>query len=410
MRDDDAAVGEPKLPDYGTPTGPDAALPLYGSSDSVIPVESAVADFDPKAERRKQGEQARAAAAARRARKSRAAREAKAAEAARANRAKREALLERKQEAYAAAERRRGERAARVHARPPAWVVKMNEERRKRLIGYAAERRLARIVFRRRARVVAIVIASTVVVGTITGVVLQSFRDDPSPTVSDGVDWTEYPGQYAGDELRTLGGPRQEEVVADNVELLEELRAAVQKELAVSWIEHGPATEVPLENIWGGPSMLSDWQSPRWYATEEISDTELKGRVIDSVSDVLLEHGFDKPRLVNDPKTSFWTTEALKQVYGSTSPETQVVWELRATRFDNSLTAFQLTITDFSKDETGEFAEDARRDEEFYDRPVSSLAMTLTSHALLATSDEAEFRERAAPFKDKKAPESPPNG
>lgn len=207
--------------------------------------------------------------------------------------------------------------------------------------------------------------------------------------------------------METLAGPRKEDVVADNTALLAELRAVVEKEVAVSWIEHGTATELPLENTWGGPSMLIDWQSPRWYTTEEISDVELKQRLVDRVSEVLADHGFDTVRLRNDPAGPFASEDYLKQSYGAVNPENQVVWQLHASRFSHPFADFTLTVTDFSKDKTGEFAEDAAIDAEFHDRPVSSLAMTLTSSSLLATLDEPEFRERVAPFEDKDPPRYP---
>ena len=396
---------------YGTPPGSDPALPVYGSRKSVTSAEPTRHDFDPRAE-----EKAVVAAAAA------AAREAKAAEAARAAKAssqKRAAEKAAKRAAARAAYAEKKERTTRI-----AEATRRAREERSRARG---NRNYDRVLRRRAAaaapepdelvrpkapaRRIGIVpkmlLAALVIAGAIFVPIIVTNNSSSSPTFSDGVDWTEYPGKYAGDELKTLGGPRKEDVVADDTALLEELRVAVQKEVAVSWIEHGTGTEVPLENAWGGPSMLVDWQSPRWYTTEEIPDVELKKRLVASVSEVLADHGFDAVRLRNDPAGPFASDDLLKQSYGAVNPEEQVVWQLYASRFGNSFTGFTFTITDFSKDTTGEFAEDAAIDAEFHDRPVSSLAMTLTSSSLLSTLDEPEFRERAAPFEDKDPPRYP---
>jgi hypothetical protein len=318
----------PTLPAYGTPPGSDPALPVYGSRESVAPVESTrpaastLPDLHPRAE------------------------------------------------------------AARA-AKAPA-----------RRIGVGPK----------------VLVAALVIAGAILVPIVVTNSSPSSPTVSDGVDWAEYPGWYSDDESRTLAAPHLEQAATDNTALLEELRAAVQQEVDVSWVEHGTATESRLENTWGGQSMLSDWEAPRWYTTEPITDVELKQRLVDRVSEVLARHGFDNVSLLNDPKGTYFSEGYLQRNYGAVDLADQALWDLHASRFDNVSTDFTFTITDFSKDTSGQFAEEAERYKEYLDRPVSSLAMTLTTHALLASDDEAEYRERMAPFEDKKAPEAFPNG
>jgi hypothetical protein len=410
----DARAKTPKLPVYGTPPGTDPSLPPYGSRDSLKPVVPTKQDFDPRAE-----EKAADAAAAEAARKAKAA---KAARAAKARAKKRKAAEEAKKQAARDAYAEKKERLA--HIAEATRRARRQRGNSSGNIGYAKQRARraaspARPVYspERRPQAPAqkmgtgpkLLIAALVIAGAVVVPVIVTNNSSSSPTVSDGVDWAGYPGRYSGDDVRTLGDPSKEEVVANNVALLEEIRAAVEKEVAVSWVEHSGATESPIENTWGGPSMLVDWTSPRWYTAEEISNVELKQRLVDTVSEVLAGHGFEQPRLLNDPATSTWNAESIKQLYGAADTKNQAVWELRASSFDNSYTTFQLTITDFSKDKTGQFTKDAQRDAEFYNRPVSSLAMTLTSYSLLAADDEAEFRERAALFEDKKAPESVPS-
>ena len=214
MRDDDAAVGEPTAPDYGTPTGADAGLPLYGTSESVAPIEHPVTDFDPRAEQRTKARAARAAAAARTERARRAAREAKAAAAARANRAKREAMLARTQDMHTAAARRRAERTLRSYAAPPARLVAFYNERKRRREQAEAERRRASAIAWHRARIAGAIAVAVIVVGGITtAVVLDRVSDDASVSASD-LDWSTYPG-YDSTEFEDLSeGRSQEEIIA----------------------------------------------------------------------------------------------------------------------------------------------------------------------------------------------------
>jgi hypothetical protein len=410
----------PRLPVYGTPPGSDPTLPLYGTRESVKSAPPARHDFDPRAEEKAAA--AKAAADARKAKAAEAARAAKvraqkrAAEKAAKKAAKRDAArlayAEKKERLAHIAEVTRRARRQRSNL---SGSISYAKQRSRRAASQAVPARSPETVrpdapARRIGTGPKVLIAALVVAGAILVPIVVTDNSPSSPTVSDGVDWAEYPGWYFGDESRTLSAPRLEQAETDNIALLEELRAAVQQEVDVSWVEHGTATESPLENAWGGPSMLSDWESPRWYTTQEISDVELKERLVDRVSEVLADHGFDDARLLNDPADTSASDESLKLSYGAVNPADQVVWDLRASRFDNGLTDFTFTITDFSKDSSGEFTKDAQRDEEYFDRPVSSIAMTLTTHGLLAADDEAEFRERAAPFEDKRPPQSSRNG
>ena len=404
-------------PVYGTPPGTDPALPVYGSRDSAKPVEPARHDFDPRAEEK--AAEAEAAAAARRA--AAAAREAKAAEVAQAAKArakKRAAEKAAKKQAARAAYAAKKERTARI-AEETRWArFERNGQRGNDSYARARQRKLsrrppkprvsgvARPVERARksATVRNLLVATLLIAGAIFIPIIVTNSSPSSSTVSDGVDWTGYPGQRAGDAQRTLAAPSKEQVVAQNTALLAELRAAVDDEVTVSWLEHGSTIERPLENAWGAPSLLRDSQSPRWYTTEPISGQKLKQRLVERVSEVLSDHGFQDPQLMNDPETTFYPPKSIERLYGGSKLDTQVVWELKASSFEDAYIDVTVTITDFSKDKTGEFAADAEADAERLDLPVSSIAMTLTSHALLSASDAPAFRERAAPFEDKKPP------
>ena len=407
-------------PVYGTPPGTDPALPVYGSRDSAKPVEPARHDFDPRAEEKAAA--AEAAAAARRA--AAAAREAKAAEVAQAAKArakKRAAEKAAKAQAARAAYAAKKERTARI-AEETRWArFERNGQRGTYRYERARQRRLRRRPpkpprprvsgvarpaerARKSATVRNLLVATLLIAAAIFIPIIVTNSSSSSSTVSDGVDWTGYPGQRAGNAQSTLAAPSKEQVVAENTALLAELRAAVDDEVAVSWIEHGSTIDRPLENAWGAPSLLRDSQSPRWYAAEPISGQKLKQRLVDRVSEVLSDHGFQDVRLMNDPATTFYSPKSIERLYGGSKLDTQVVWELKASSVEDAYVDVTVTITDFSKDKTGEFAADAEADAEHLDLPVSSIAMTLTSHALLAASDAPEFRERAAPFEDKKPP------
>jgi hypothetical protein len=401
MRDDDAAEPRPKAPEYGTPTGADA-VPLYGSSDSVVPIEPAVADFDPRAEQRKKAR----AAAGRLERRRRVAREAKAAAARQANRARREAARDRTQDAHAAAWRRRAERAGRRRAAPPAWLEDMQSERQRRFEESEAGRRRARAVESCRARIAGVVVASVLLVGGITAAVAVDAVNRNSPVTASGLDWRTYPG-YDSTELENVAeGPTQEETVAASSAMLDELRAAITEESGIEWTRYGVDTVTAQKNAWEGPSMLNDWSSARWYSTGALTSLSGKKAVIARVRPILEANGYTAIYLLNDP-AQLGNDELVDEVYGGRTLATQVVWVLSAHRFDGSASTFDLRITDLTKDADGQFARRAESRASSGEIPVNSIVIDVKAYDLLPADEGDEFARRAEPFKGEEPPPIP---
>lgn len=404
MRDNDAAMEEPTAPDYGTPTGADARLPLYGSSDSVVPIEHAVADVDPKAEQRKKARAARAAAAERTERARRAKKKAKAEAAARANRANREAMLARTRDVHAAAARRRGERAVRSYAAPPARLVAFSEERRRRLDKAEAERRQARAVAGRRARITGAIVVAVLVVGGITTAIVVGAGSERTAVSESGLDWSGYPG-YDGTEYEDVTeGRSQEEITAADTAMLEEIRATITDEAGLDWQRYGSELVIPQKNAWDGQSLLNNWNSSRWYSTDALPGVSEKRAVVERVSTILEENGFESIGLANDPETFGGDDELLRRLYGGTTLETQVVWVLDANRFDGSFSSFELRITDLTHDVDGDFAERAKGREAIGIIPVNSIVIEAKGYQLLPADERDEYIARAEPFEGEDPP------
>jgi hypothetical protein len=400
MRDDDAAAGEPKTPEYGTPTGADAGLPLYGSSDSVVPIKPSVTDFDPKAERRKKAQAARAAAAARTERARRVAREKKSAAAARANRARREAAFARTKDAHAAAARRRAERR---NAAPSAWFVQMQRDRHRKFEETDALRQLDSAVVKRRARIAGLVVAAVLVVGVITTVVGVGTRDERTAVSASGLDWSGYPG-YDGTEFEYVTeGRSQEEVIAADTAMIGEIRTALAEEAGLDWFPYGSDTVTAEKNAWDGPSLLNRWNSTRWYSTDAVTGVAAKRAVVDRVSSILEENGYSS-RLLNDPNEFDLRDDLLEDLYGGTTLGTQVVWVLGADRLDGSLSTFELRITDLTLDDDGSFTERAQSRAITGEIPLNSVAIDVDGSSLLPADERDDYIERAEPF----AGEDPP--
>ncbi|MDN4641724.1 hypothetical protein QCD70_15845 [Agreia sp. PsM10] len=389
MRDEDAAVGEPTTPDYGAPTGADANLPLYGSKDSVVPIEHAVSDFDPKAAA---NVAARARAATRRAREAadrRRAKEARAEASVQAFRERRAREAQRAQARIDKADQARAERF-RLAGRDPA-TLRPRVARR----SSAARDRSAR-----RRRLWGVAGAFILVAGVGTGLVVANLPESPPTSISDGLDWSSYPGVSDGESPSVLINERQEQIIAADTALVEAMAEALSEETGLGWNQSGIDTLTRQENDWGGTSMLSEWRSADWYTTEPITDLDTKARIIERARFVLAEHGYDGVQLVNDPVEGQGYN--LDSDFGGSTLATQVIWRLQAK--GNRFTDFELTITDLSRDTDGRFARAASETERQGGVPPNSVHFAVRSDRLLAASDEREFNERREPFVRKKAP------
>jgi len=150
--------------------------------------------------------------------------------------------------------------------------------------------------------------------------------------------------------------------------------------------------------------MLNNWNSAPWYSVDPLTGMAAKRVVVDRVSTILEENGYETIGLANDPATFGGDDELLRRLYGGTTLETQVVWVLDANRFDGSFSSFELRITDLAQDVDGEFAERAEGRESIGIIPVNSIVIEAKGYQLLPADERDEYISRAEPFEGHEPP------
>jgi hypothetical protein len=231
--------------------------------------------------------------------------------------------------------------------------------------------------------------------------------DDDLPTVSDGVDWSLYPGTHAHDAAFAVTALSQEETIARNEALLSRLREAITPRFGLSWGLFGEIPRIDPEiNDWGGDSLLETCTTGTWRSTAKLTNPLVKRQLVDLVSSILEAEGFHDVTLRNDPARASGPAALaeLEREFGGTTLRNQVVWSLVARESVHSDSEFELTIIELKHDRTGRFLEAARARAELRGGPMSSVDLEIVSRGTLPAESEAEFRERARRYDDRQPP------
>jgi hypothetical protein len=231
--------------------------------------------------------------------------------------------------------------------------------------------------------------------------------DDDLPTVSDGVDWSLYPGTRANDAAFAVAALSQEETIARNEALLSRLREAITPRFGLSWGLFGEIPRIDPEiNDWGGESLLETCTTGTWRSTAKLTNPLVKRQLVDLVSSILEAEGFHDVTLRNDPARASGPAALaeLEREFGGTTLRNQVVWSLVARESVHSDSEFELTIIELKHDRTGRFLEAARARAELRGGPMSSVDLEIVSRGTLPAESEGEFRERARRYDGRQPP------
>jgi hypothetical protein len=232
--------------------------------------------------------------------------------------------------------------------------------------------------------------------------------DDDLPTVSDGVDWAQYPGTRAHDAEFALAALSQEKTIERNEAVLARLRDAITPRFGLSWGLFGEIPRIDTEmNDWGGESMLETCTTGTWRSTARITNPLVKMQLVDLVSGVLEQVGFHDVTLRNDPARASGPAALaeLEHAFGGTTLRDQVIWSLVARESVHSDSEFELTIIELKHDRTGRFLEAARARAERRGGPMSSVDLEIVSRGTLRADSKDEFRDRARRFDGREPPE-----
>ncbi|KQO11518.1 hypothetical protein ASF06_02405 [Agreia sp. Leaf244] len=231
--------------------------------------------------------------------------------------------------------------------------------------------------------------------------------DDDLPTVSDGVDWSHYPGTRVHDAEFALAALSQEQTIERNEALLARLRDAITPRFGLSWGLFGEIPRIePETNDWGGESLLETCTTGTWRSTARLTNPLVKQQLVDLVSGLLEAEGFHDVTLRNDPARASGQAALaeLEREFGGTQLKDQVIWSLVARESVHSDSEFELTIIELKHDRTGRFLEAARARAELRGGPMSSVDLEIVSRGTLSTESAAEFRERARRYDDREPP------
>jgi hypothetical protein len=231
--------------------------------------------------------------------------------------------------------------------------------------------------------------------------------DDDLPTVSDGVDWSLYPGTRAHDADFALAALSQQETIERNDAVLARLRAAITPRFGLSWGLFGEIPRIePEVNDWGGESLLETCTTGTWRSTAKLTNPLVKMQLVDLVRGLLRAEGFHDVTLRNDPARASGPAELaeLEHAFGGLTLRDQVVWSLVARETVHSDSEFELTIIELKHDRTGRFLEAARARSELRGGPMNSVDLEIVSRGTLPAESEAEFRDRARRYDDREPP------
>lgn len=231
--------------------------------------------------------------------------------------------------------------------------------------------------------------------------------DDDLPTVSDGVDWSLYPGTRADDADFALAALSQEETIERNEALLARLRDAITPRFGLSWGLFGEIPRIDTEvNDWGGESMLETCTTGTWRSTARVTNPLVKMQLVELVRGRLEAEGFHDVILRNDPAHASGPAALaeLEHTFGGTALRDQVIWSLVARESTHSDSEFELTIIELKHDRTGRFLEAARARAELRGGPMSSVDLEIVSRGTLPSESAPEFRDRARRYDDREPP------
>ncbi|MDN4641725.1 hypothetical protein QCD70_15850 [Agreia sp. PsM10] len=243
--------------------------------------------------------------------------------------------------------------------------------------------------------------------------------DDDLPTVSDGVDWSLYPGTRAGDAEFALAALSQEQTIERNEAVLASLRDAITPSFGLSWGLFGEIPRIDPEiNDWGGESLLETCTTGVWRSTAKLTNPLVKQQLVELVTRMLAAAGFTDVTLENDPGRASRPVpgdasplveaerrlDEIEREFGGRTLRDQPVWRLVAHEKVHSDSRFELTIIDLRLDRTGAFLERARARAALRGGPMNSVDIGIVSRGTLPEVLAGEFRERAERYERRDPP------
>lgn len=227
-------------------------------------------------------------------------------------------------------------------------------------------------------------------------------------TDADGTErtvyWREYPGVAGIDSQQVLEGPTPQQGFDAGQAMIAEIKAALSEEFQLEWAPVGATGgrnpfHRPIENHYGGESLLTNVNGPESQSTTVPQTWEAKQRALSIIGEVTRRYGFEAPAIDG---LENWSAEDRIRDLGGLTPDKQVIVSGVALGRAGQWLSFR--FQDLSKDTNGTFKE-RLRPPEGSSWQMNTLALSYGANGLLAAEDRNEFESRIEPFRGLIPPE-----
>jgi hypothetical protein len=216
--------------------------------------------------------------------------------------------------------------------------------------------------------------------------------------------WRGYPGVAGIDSQQVLEGPTPQQAYDAGQTMIAEIKAALSEEFQLEWapvVDAGGRSPFhrPIENHYGGESLLTNVNGPESQSTTVPQTWEAKQRAISVIGDVTRRYSFEAPAIDG---LENWSAEDRIRDLGGLTPDKQVIVSGVALGRAGQWLSFR--FQDLSKDTNGTFKE-RLRPPEGSQWQMNTLALSYGANGLLAAEDRNEFESRIEPFRGLIPPE-----
>jgi hypothetical protein len=255
---------------------------------------------------------------------------------------------------------------------------------------------------------IGVVIAAVPVISVVHHIVDNAVGRTTSVTDADGseriVYWRDYPAVAGIDPQQVLDGPTPQQGYDAGQTMIAEIKAALSEEFQLEW---APASDAgggspfhrPIENHYGGQSLLTNVNGPESQSTTVPQTWEEKQRAISIIGEVTHRYGYAAPTIEG---LESWSDEDRVRDLSGLTPNTQVI--VSGVVLGRAGQWLSFRFQDLTKDTSGAFEERLRP-------PVGSqwqmntLALSYGANGLLAAEDRNAFESRIEPFRGLIPPE-----
>lgn len=215
--------------------------------------------------------------------------------------------------------------------------------------------------------------------------------------------WRDYPGLAGVDTQQVLEGPTPQEGFEAGQAMIAEIELALSAEFGLEWAPPADADASPfnrpIENHFGGRSLLTNVNGPESQSTSVPQAWADKQRALSIIGEVSGRYGFAAPEINGLER---WSEEDRIRDLGGLTPDKQVIVSGMAPGPAGQWLSFR--FQDLSKDTNGTFA-DRLRPPQGSQWQLNTVALSYGANGLLAAEDRNEFESRLEPFRGLTPPE-----